>query len=61
MFPQVRMAKLNLKALGTQMKQRKDELEDENCPIQAEPVPESGEHDARASNRSASSRASKRS
>jgi hypothetical protein len=47
--------------LGTQMKQRKDELEEEDGPIEAGPVPESGERDARASNRSASTRASKRS
>ena len=59
-FPQVRMAKLNRKVLGTQMKQRKDELEDEDGLIEAGPVPESGERNARASRRSASTREWKR-
>ena len=40
MFPQVKKAKLNLNELGAQMKQRKEELEDENGPIENGPVPE---------------------
>ena len=59
MFPQVRNAKLDLNALGAQMKQRKDELEDENGPIESGSVSES--EDAEASNRPASTRTSKRS
>ena len=61
MFPQVRKAKLNLNELGAQMKQLKDELEDEDGPVENGPVPESGERDAKASSRTASTRASKRS
>jgi hemerythrin-like domain-containing protein len=60
MFPQVRKAKLNLTELGAQLKQRKDELEDEDGPIANGPVPHS-EGDAKASKRTRSTRASKRS
>jgi len=35
MFPQVRRSDVDLDALGAEMKQRKDELEDENGPIEA--------------------------
>jgi hemerythrin-like domain-containing protein len=35
MFPQIRRGELDLDALGAEMKQRKDELEDENGPIEA--------------------------
>jgi hemerythrin superfamily protein len=55
MFPQVRKAKLDLKELGAQMKQRKDELEDENGPLESGPVPQS-----KAQSRTASSRAPRR-
>jgi hemerythrin superfamily protein len=35
MFPQVRRSDVDLDALGAEMKRRKDELEDENGPIEA--------------------------
>jgi len=35
MFPQIRKADVDLDALGAEMKQRKDELEEENGPIEA--------------------------
>ena len=56
MFPQVRKAKLDLNELGAQMKQRKDELEDENGPIESGPVPPQ----PKAQSRTASSRAPRR-
>jgi len=61
MFPQVKKAKLNLDELGAQMKQRKEELEDENGPVENGPVPGSGHSDDKASDRAASTRAAKRS
>jgi len=61
MFPQVKKAKLDLNELGAQMKQRKDELEDEDGPIENGPVSEHAERDAKASNPKASARGAKRS
>ena len=61
MFPQVKKAKLNLGELGAQMKQRKEELEDENGPVESGPVPASGQRHDRAPDRAASTRAAKRS
>jgi hemerythrin-like domain-containing protein len=61
MFPQVKKAKLNLDELGAQMKQRKEELEDENGLVENGPVPGSGHSDDKASDRAASTRAAKRS
>ena len=46
MFPRVRKAKLDLNELGAQMKQRRDELEDEDGPIESGPVPPSARHRA---------------
>jgi hemerythrin-like domain-containing protein len=60
MFPQVKKAKLDLVELGAQMKQRKDELEDEDGPIESGPVSEHGQRDVKASNSRASVRGAKR-
>ncbi len=60
MFPQVRKAKLNLKQLGAQMKQRKEELEDEDGPIESGPVPEPEGRDSEALDRRRSTRSLKR-
>ena len=59
MFPQVKRAKLDLNELGAQMKRRKEELEDDDGPIESGSVSEP--EDAKASNSSTSTRASKRS
>jgi hemerythrin-like domain-containing protein len=61
MFPQVKKAKLNLNELGAQMQQRKDELDDEDGPIETGPVSERGGHDGQAPNPKASARGAKRS
>jgi hemerythrin-like domain-containing protein len=61
MFPQVKKAKLDLNELGAQMKQRKDELEDENGPIESGPVSDRGDRDAEAPSPKASTRGAKRS
>lgn len=61
MFPQVKKAKLDLNELGAQMKQRKDELEDEDGPIENGPLSEDAERDAKASNPKASTRGPKQS
>jgi hemerythrin-like domain-containing protein len=61
MFPQVKKARLDLNELGAQMKQRKDELEDEDGPIESGPAPESEEGDAKASSPKAAARGAKRS
>lgn len=46
LFPAVKRAKLDLQQLGRQMKQRKEELEDENGPIERGPVFASERDDA---------------
>ena len=56
MFPRVRKAKLDLNELGAQMKQRRDELEDEDGPIESGPVPPQ----CKAQSRTSSSRAPRR-
>jgi len=61
MFPQVKKAKLDLHELGAQMKQRKDELEDEDGPIESGPVSERPARDAEAPSHKASARGAKRS
>jgi hemerythrin superfamily protein len=61
MFPQVKKAKLDLHELGAQMKQRKDELEDEDGPIERGPVSERRDRDAEAPSPKASARGAKRS
>jgi hemerythrin superfamily protein len=51
MFPQVKKAKLDLDKLGAQMKQRKEELEDENGPVESGPVGRSARSEGKASDR----------
>ena len=56
MFPRVKKAKLDLAELGAQMKQRKDELEDEDGPIESGPLHASASMKAGTPNTTSSGR-----